>query len=1574
MEIPVEFKLFIAKLAEKYGPVLRLSGRGFSQLLGICRYPDGIENLLGHRTDCALVEACCRPILDHICPDTPQEGWLRFIYEELAAGLFPDPTRPETTAQQRHAMDFFLDTLEYLLAQEQRHCPHDPLLDIHWASSEELATSAIAPEYRVFRKCMERDHFNALMRIGKSCMPFDPAAHTIGVNNVAVHGAKLARLAGLPVDIALVSAASLSHDIGKFGCRGGDARRIPYLHYYFTWQVLAKQGMTHIGHVAANHSTWDLEFENLPIESLLLIYADFRVRGQRGEDNREYTKICTLAESYAIILSKLADMTPEKTRRYATVYAKLRDFERFLISRGVSPDLAVTVPQPVVATAPALTSGEETLDALRHLTFDNSLRLMDTFSSDASFEQLLEQARGEMNLQRIRTYLLLFEEYNSYMPRSSKRMTLSFLYELLMHREGDVRRRAAIIMGHILANSGPSYRKELPANAPATAYAPTLMGYFAEAQQLWQDFIGLCLHPDRKISPKHAQRIADSLKVIAGSLFSVCSDYDAQIMAQPLPGLLAQAQEEERDILVSVLECVPYGALDEEDIGAVLTTITPWLLEQEVPLRLILLHYLGTLLTQRPALAGQISQLLLPMVEEESFAVQYARHCLLLRCGIQTPVPQGRRSELFLGNLKNAVHWTVKLVHIDYLRKQAIAQPSTTFHTIAHLSNLLSVSEHLPVREYAGQTLLGLVDLLTVEQRNETVVDLTRELETGQEQISYYIAPVLGSLLCRMPDKELSEGVDYLDELIHAASGSSLRAATAALYTLGAMLSTPQCAPRLEVRRRCLGLLMTGIAHYDPTIHQTALTVLCRDVFGNRDIPMNIRRDCLIMTGKKLLCMLSEPTLQQLTFYNHAAMLNHMYRLLVSCEVEGVSLAFPEPKPVAFFPGTFDPFSMGHKEIVRSICALGFEVYLAIDEFSWSKRTAPKLLRRKIAAISVADQWDVYLFPDDAPVNIAIAEDLTAMAARFPGRKVSLVAGSDVIEGASAYRVEEPGSARYYDHVIFYRATSHVGEEKLSSVLKGNWQLMRLPRWCETISSTRIREAVDKNLDISTLVDPVVQSFIYAQDLYVRSPMFKGELQTGDLYFENTARSEFPQPAAMAAQLSHQPDSTAIYLRSRTRNAPLGWVCGHGIGSTELLFALGSPETAAYVRTHTSGRIFLVDAVVSLDEEIPGIRRLLVGEILARSLQAEYTYGLCRCTAMDTLYGELQELGFRSTPGQPDLLCVDMRSPMVLIQDVSLWIKEPLRSDPLVLQELARTRQKLRRTLAAIHPGRLLLSFDAEVLNQSLSRRVQTHNPPIITPGRKPLGPYMCVPYGEILSGQVVPNTVTKTLHSDKVYTEDLRRFSIAEAPGYSSLGGQIRTLKSFRRPVILVDDLLHRGHRMAALDHLFKEEQVEVKVILVGILSGQGRDLMLTQGREVDCEYYIPNLNQWLTESSLYPFLGGNSMARPTGNDWSRPAVNMVLPYVNPTFLPDRESGIRLSVAALENARDILSALERQHLAVFSTAMTVGRMADALFRPRLPDRGRYLHYDMGIPPSAYVAEDLAQLRRITMKEVIHGL
>lgn len=97
--------------------------------------------------------------------------------------------------------------------------------------------------------------------------------------------------------------------------------------------------MPQIAHVAANHSTWDLEFENLPLESLLLIYADFRVRGHRLENGTEQVSIYTLKQAHDIIYTKLSHLTEEKRRHYETVFQKLWVSRSFYKARASIPIL-----------------------------------------------------------------------------------------------------------------------------------------------------------------------------------------------------------------------------------------------------------------------------------------------------------------------------------------------------------------------------------------------------------------------------------------------------------------------------------------------------------------------------------------------------------------------------------------------------------------------------------------------------------------------------------------------------------------------------------------------------------------------------------------------------------------------------------------------------------------------------------------------------------------------------------------------------------------------------------------------------------------------------------------------------------------------------------------------------------------------------------------------------------------------------------------------------------------------------------------------------------------------------------
>ena len=153
------------------------------------------------------------------------------------------------------------------------------------------------------------------------------------------------------------------------------------------------------------------------------------------------------------------------------------------------------------------------------------------------------------------------------------------------------------------------------------------------------------------------------------------------------------------------------------------------------------------------------------------------------------------------------------------------------------------------------------------------------------------------------------------------------------------------------------------------------------------------------------------------------------------------------------------------------------------------------------------------------------------------------------------------------------------------------------------------------------------------------------------------------------------------------------------------------------------------------------------------------------------------------------------------------------------MQEILKeTHEEMQRALTEINPGGLVLSFNAELMNQRIVDIVTDING---VPNRqlkeRVLGEYMCVPFGKIFRGVAVPNTVTKTLHTEKMFSPTLDSFIIKEYPMYAKIGNQIKTIKSFDRPIILVDDLLHKGYRIKAIDPALKRNNVDIKEVVVG-------------------------------------------------------------------------------------------------------------------------------------------------------------
>lgn len=131
------------------------------------------------------------------------------------------------------------------------------------------------------------------------------------------------------------------------------------------------------------------------------------------------------------------------------------------------------------------------------------------------------------------------------------------------------------------------------------------------------------------------------------------------------------------------------------------------------------------------------------------------------------------------------------------------------------------------------------------------------------------------------------------------------------------------------------------------------------------------------------------------------------------------------------------------------------------------------MIRRQIVNLSIAGDFHIHLFPNDIPVNLSNPRDLRRLRELFPGQEVYLVVGSDVVGHASAYQAAPVDwSVHSMDHIIFRRAGQPPLPEGKELGITGKVIQLQLPSHLEDISSTRIRENVDMNRDISAFIEP----------------------------------------------------------------------------------------------------------------------------------------------------------------------------------------------------------------------------------------------------------------------------------------------------------------------------------------------------------------------------------------------------------------------------------------------------------------------------------------------------------------------
>jgi nicotinic acid mononucleotide adenylyltransferase len=1567
------------------------------------------------------------PILQDYLPvlaDEPREGWLVDCYNYVLRKIFPETTDPEnadTAARYEAGRRVFLQILRGLYHYEKVHLPFDPRYNFEMLPAKEIKKEHFTREYLRLRTLVRDDYIYEYMRLAAEVTPFNALGHIGGVTYVATFMARQLHKRGVPVDVALIAGAAAVHDMGKYGVKKGEERRVPYLHYYYTDIFCEREGLPQMGHIAANHSVWDLELENLSVESLLLIYADFRVKSSRNEKHQEVIHFYTLKEAFDVILNKLDDVDDAKRQRYQRVYAKLADFEDYMLELGVTVDLPENFAQApareriVKRKEKVLMEGEEVVRQLKFTAIAHNIELMAIFRSESDFGNLIEAARSEQNWKNLRTYITIFEEYSTYMTEQQKLMTLQFLFELLSHREEDIRVQAAELMGRIVARFNERYTKELPKGVNMPRKKVT-------NQTLFSQFVAQIINPGRRYTQQHKNWIGSCLGPFVRSVLATRYERIGTAAANiaedknptaPYLEVLQKYYEavspdpEERMTLLQALLALRPEDLTEGFCQVVRAYLAKAAQQDE------------NTIVRLAALYG-MHHLFKKELDETEFIRQLLR-TMNLPEGLEQF--QGRESSLFLEDLKTGTHWLVKIANIHLMCHALLQQKEqqSGMHLGMHLCNLVKVSEHLAVRQAAGEALLAIADTMTYSQRNEMAVELFNGLEIGDLQIAKYVPEYLGKMALKLRPGELDEFISTLQDEIES---TNFQLATSAVNTMGVMLENfqdfsaqmPQDDGQNEKRQlRLLYAMLRAYAHYDKELSRDAFRDIGTYIFHSPVMP-EIRKDFFFLHSyKKIWVLLNENTENMLDFYSNAAVLNHIYRFISWSEFAHGHFVFPPEQKVCFYPGTFDPFSSGHKAVAKRIRDMGFIVYLALDEFSWSKHTQPRLMRRKIMNMSVADTENIYPFSENLSVNIANPDDIKKLKEIFADKDLYIAVGSDVVENASAYRQDPgPNTIHSVNHIIFERETreqanwysdttpAKAREKATEKLIKGDVIHLKLDKFYEDISSTRIRENIDQNRDISALIDTVAQNFIYANNLYLREPAYKHVLEAQEIgigEFRPRTWEELPHLQSMISSVGANPLLLQRYLewdghgarRVYTQYVNTGgrgehviaFGAVHQVPMQNLLVEFRDARVAEHVREEASGRIAAIGYFyVNDDSSISYPGQILLAEMMTELINRDFTYVVYH-PIDPTGYNErtveaLTRQGFVdiAPEGSPHpLYAVHIKSPVVLFRDVETTIKNPFNKNPRVLRALDKAHNNLLEVMRRIYPGKLILSFNTSAMHYRIIQKVARLNGVSTAEDpQKRRGPYMSVPFGKALSDVLVPNTVTKALHIEKYFNRAVKGFMLAEAHHYATVDNQVKTIKSFHRPVILIDDLLEKGHRMRMLTPYLKKNDVEVKAVLAGVMSGFAMDLMAQQGYHCECAYFLPSLEMWLNERDCYPFIGGDSIDN--ANNYSgydrNPSVNLILPYVKPEFIQhgDEDAAFIYSLTCLQNAKLIMETLQAEYQALYEKRLTLKRLGEVITVPRIPDIDIGVKFDTNMDPTRFIENDIERLVRLRWGEL----
>ncbi|MCK8059921.1 MULTISPECIES: HD domain-containing protein [unclassified Fusibacter] len=1445
-------------------------------------------------------------------------------------------------------------------------------------------------EYEIIQESFRFDYIYEMMKLNKEVSGHATLEHITGVHYLALYIARQLKKLGLPVDLGIVSGAAALHDIGKFGCKPEEKSKVAYFHYYYSDEWFYRKNIKYIRNIAVNHSTWDLELEHLSLESLVLIYSDFRVKRHKDPNWPYAMKFFNIDDSFDIILDKLDNVDKKKEKRYRKVYEKLKDFEDYMLYLGVNVqfDKRFDNAQEVAFGESALLTGSEIVKKYKKMAIAHNILLMNGLRTEESLMVMLDEARIQKTAQDFRRYMHLLEQFSKYLTPAQKMITLKFLFSMLNRFEEDIRKQAAGIMGTIIASFDDPYSKYLPPTIDPNVFKLSKSGVL-------RSFVNEFLNPENIHSKQKEEwvgyALSDLIRKVVRHSKEIVNTVDLVIEK------LSEFQGERRLYLLRTIIYFPVSRLSDDQLSKLTLLVSDSLDSSYKEVKLLAMECIYHLSSSKNKAIVALATGLMTIDEQmpyESFMASKINKRLHVQHQIENHSEFGfnqisteQISYMYLSNLKTATAMTVKKLHIEMILKHMLTtENADKFYAAIHYCNLIKNSVSHDIRILSGKALVTLTEKLTKSQINEVAIELLRGLEIESYQFSKIIPGVLGRILMLLERDEL---IELLDDLKIKVKMGSTALKMVIVETIGhginaALMIGRKSKVKDDLIKEMLGIILSGLVQYDSPVHSIAFNTITNGILSSKVTNLSEKQRIYQLLHKKMLTILDESSSGLLEpAMDYAFGLNKLYAFINEYIHEKGGFTFESDHQVAYFPGTFDPFSLGQKSVARHVRDAGFDVYIAIDPFNWMRRTQPTLLRRKLINMTIADEFGVYLFPRNKIINLNMEDSSNRLSDLFPEQPVHLVTGEDMLLSNASYMNED---SHLFDlpHIVVSRGNlTKKKKDQALKVMDGIEQVTHVNIMVdlERITPDQIRRAIDLNWDLTDVMDPLASRAIRKFDMYKNEPQFKNDLEpktTEVLTMDGLSESlkkelqetfHLEVDSLLQGVVCQQNCKRKIILiKGNNPESIIGVGIYRGITENEFEAMMNHDSLKAdYVDLYVENTA-LIEVLVAIPETpLHNNLLMLQTELLVSVMSQGYEYCYYKVgegMVMTDLLKVLRTTGFTENKELRIMMC-SLKNPVVIILDAQSMLKDDYRKDKSIRNSMSNTRDKLLYAVVSRHPNQVVLAFDRGMMYDQINQMISHHNVPLDDTG---IGASMCVPYGELFKRWRLPHSVTKALHTERVYDQKLRYFDVKPYPYYLSIEEQTAIIKAFNKPVILIDDLLDKGLRLQAIEMYFKNEKVSVDSIIVGIMSRRGRKRIEQKGYRVHAAYNIPNLSAWYTESMLYPFIGGDSLwlseEFPPGN---MPSVNKILPYMvsKNDYCRPKRSYVDFSLKCLNNSHSLLKVIEERYEAMNRRPFTIERLSEVFITPRIPQYGKALSVDVHVLPSQMVESDIIRLEHL---------